>query len=90
MGAAERQEVWCAGLAAVQREVLTHDADGHGFAWLEILGAEDRLPERTQIAPSQRPRTSMNEIRPVGSATAIANDLGLHRRAPHFCETVRV
>ena len=55
VGAAGRDDVRRAVLAAIEREVLAHDADRLGVAGRQVGGVVDRLPEAAQVAAGQVP-----------------------------------
>src|SRR5438105_737717 len=68
--AAKFHQVWCTALAAVEGEVLAHDADGLGVARRQVLGAIHRLPEPTHVSAGERTRPGVGKIRIVGRGMA--------------------
>jgi hypothetical protein len=54
MRAARLHQKYFAGLAAIEREILAHDAQRHRAAGFQIDAVIDRLPEPPQIAARGR------------------------------------
>ena len=69
MGAARIDEVRRAGRAAVEREVLAHDADGDGASRLQVDRVIDRLPELAQVAAGGRARSGAQAVFATGGET---------------------
>src|SRR5205085_3858316 len=62
MRAAVVDDLRMARLAAVEREILAHDADRFGMSRRQILGAMHRDPEAPHEAPHRRPRPGTRQI----------------------------
>src|SRR5262249_20932228 len=58
-------------LAAVEREVLAHDADGDGATLAEVDRVVDRLPELTEVPAGRRAGPGMDAVH---AAAGLAGD----------------
>ncbi len=71
MGTTEADNVGGAALTPVKREILAHDANGHGAARRQLLRAIDRLPKHPQLSTRQRPRSSGCKVGPVSAFAVV-------------------
>ena len=86
VGAAGIDQVRAARLAAIERELLAHDADGDGAALGEVDRVIDRLPELAQVPAGRRAGAGMDAVH---AARGLPDDRdGLcHRSASYLSST---
>jgi len=86
MRAARRNQKYFASLAAIEREVLAHDAKRHRATDFQIDAVIDWLPEPTHIGARGRAWRGRDEV--VGEGRQTANFFGLRHSILqlHLCE----
>src|SRR5687768_16073425 len=76
-------------LASIEREVLTHNADGRGAPGLQILRAAYRVPESAHVPPGQCPRPVVRLVPPLDACPVVYGRRRNRHRSPPSAGMIR-